>query len=67
MSVHVDDVFMAGNLEVLKNTKDKIKKQFNIHDSRKVKKFVKVYYEWGRDAKYTYEKLTMEKYVNKMV
>ena len=32
-----------------------------------MKKFIRVYYEWGRDAKGSYAKTTMEKYVEKLV
>ena len=32
-----------------------------------MKKFIRVYYEWGRDAKGSYAKKTMEKYVEKLV
>ena len=59
MSVHVDDIFMAGNPETLKVIKENIKEKINISDSRKVKKFLGVYYEWGHDEKGTYAKTTM--------
>ena len=45
MSVHVDDVFMAYWTETLKNNKEIIKEKFNISESGKVKRFLKVYYE----------------------
>ena len=32
-----------------------------------MKNFIGVYYEWGRDAKGTYEKVNMEKYLKKIV
>ena len=51
MSVHVDYLFMAGNPETLKKTKENIKEKFNISESGKAKKFLGVYYEWGSDAK----------------
>ena len=51
MSVHVYDVFMSGKPETLEKIKEKINLNFNIQDYRKVKKFLRVYYEWGRDAK----------------
>ena len=44
-----------------------IKLKFNIQDSGKVRKFIGVYYEWGRDAKGPYAKITMEKDVNKLL
>ena len=47
MSVHVDDVFMAGGPEILKFIKENIKEKFNISESGKVKNFLRVYYEWG--------------------
>ena len=59
MSVHVDDVLMAGKPETLEYIKENIKKEFNISYSRKVKKFLGVYCKWGHDAKGTYEKITM--------
>ena len=40
ISVHVDDVFMAGKPEALKVIKEKIKKKFNISESGNVKKFL---------------------------
>ena len=67
MSVHVDDVFMDGKTETLKNTKEKIKENFNIQEYWKVKKFIGVYYEWGRDAKGTHAKMTTEKDINKLL
>ena len=67
MSVHVDDIFMEGKPETLEKIKEKIKPNFNIQDSSKVKKFLRVYYEWGRDAKRSYKKMTMEKDVKNLV
>ena len=32
-----------------------------------MKKFLGFYYEWGRDTKGPYAKMTMDKYVNKLV
>ena len=32
-----------------------------------MKKFLGVYYEWGYDEKGTYVKMTMEKYIKKLV
>ena len=60
-SVHVYDIFMAGNPETLKIIKENIKEKFNISESRKVKKFLGVYYKCGHDAKGTYAKMTIEK------
>ena len=59
MSVHVYDVITAGKLDTLNNTKENIKKTFNIQDSGKAKYFLGVYYKWGRDAKLTYAKITI--------
>ena len=67
MSAYVGDTCMDGNLETLKNTKEKIKKNFNIQEYGKVKNFLRVYYEWICDAKCTYSKMTTEKDVNKLV
>ena len=66
-SFHVDDVFTEGSPETLKKIKEMIKLKFKIKESRKVRKFLGVYYEWGRDSEGTYTKLTMEKDVNKLV
>ena len=67
MSFHVDDLFMTGNPETLSKIKEMIKQKFNIQESGKVKKFLGMYCEWGRDAKFSYEKMTMEKDVNILV
>ena len=67
MSVHEDGVFMAGKPEVLDKTKDKINMKFNIQDSGKLKNFLRVYYEWGRDAKGLYAKIIMENDIKKLV
>ena len=56
MSVHVEDIFMAGNPETLKNIRENIKEKFNISESGKAKKLLGFYYEWGLDTKVTYEK-----------
>ena len=45
MSVHVDDVFIAGNPKTLKVIREKIKEKFNISESGKVRKFLRVYCE----------------------
>ena len=58
---------MAGKPGTLKNTKEKIKERFHISESKKVKKFLRVYYEWGCDAKGMYAKMTMDKDVKKPV
>ena len=42
ISVNVDDVFMAGKLEMLKVIKEKMKEKFNISESRKVRKVYQV-------------------------
>ena len=51
MSVHVDDVFMAGKSEKLKFVKENIKEKFNISEYGKLKKFPGVYYKWDHDVK----------------
>ena len=67
MPFHMYNVFMAGNPETLKNTKEKIKKIFNIQNSGKVKKFLGVYYKSSHDSKGTYAKMTMDKDAKKLV
>ena len=67
ISFHVEDVLMASKTETLKNTKEIIKEKFNISESGKVRKFLRVYYVWGRKAKGTDVKTTMEKDVNMLV
>ena len=44
-----------------------IKLKLDIQESGTVNKFIGVYYEWGRGAKGLYAKMTMQKYVNKLV
>ena len=44
-----------------------IKLKFNFQDSGKVKKFFRLYYEFGHGAKGMHAKITMEKDVNKLV
>ena len=53
-----DYVFMSGKPGTLEKIKDKIKLKFSIQYYGKVKKFLGVYYEWGRDAKVSYIKMT---------
>ena len=43
MSVHVDDVFMDGKPETIKEIKENIKEKFNISKSGKIKTFIGVY------------------------
>ena len=66
MSVHIDYVFMAGNPETLDKIKEMINLKLNIQEYGKVKKFLGVYHEWDRDAKYSYAKITTEKDFNKL-
>ena len=61
MLVQVDDVFMAGNPETIKDTKENIKEKLKISESGKVKKFLGVYYKWVHNAKGTYAKMTIKK------
>ena len=58
---------MEKNRDTLDKIKEKIKINFSIQFSGKVKKFLRMYYEWGRDAKGLYEKTTMEKDIKKLV
>ena len=67
MSVHLDDVFVAGSPETLESIKELIKLKFNIQESGKVKKFIGVYYEWVHGYKVLEEKITMKKDVKKLV
>ena len=67
MAVCVDNVFMSGKPETLEKIKDNIKLEFSIQESGKVKKFLRVYYEWGHDVKGSYAKNSMEKNVKKLV
>ena len=67
MSVHLDYVFRAAKPETLKKTKENNNLKFNIQESRKVKNFLGVYYECGRDPKGTYAKMTMEEDVNVLI
>ena len=67
MSFHVENLFMAGNMETLNKIKENIKEKFNISESRKVNNFMGFYYEWGHYAKGEYAKMTVNKYVKKLV
>ena len=67
MSIHIDDVFMEGRPEKSEKIKGMINTKFKIQESGKVKKFVIVKYEWGRDAICPYAKMNMEKDVKKLV
>ena len=58
---------MEKNRDTLDKIKEKIKINFSIQFSGKVKKFLRVFYEWGRDAKGLYKKTTTEKEVKKLV
>ena len=40
---------------------------FNIQNSGEVNNSIRVYYEWVCDAKGSYAKITMEKYVKKLI
>ena len=42
---HVDDIFMDGKPETLKNIKENIKEKFIISESMKMKKLLGIYYE----------------------
>ena len=48
--------FMAGNQDTFEKSKEKIQPDFNIQDYRKVKNFLRLYHEWGHDAKGPYKK-----------
>ena len=67
ISVHVDEVFVAGKPETLKDIKEEIKENFNISESGKVQNLLGVYYKWGNNAKGTYVEMTMEKDIKKLV
>ena len=66
ISVHVDNLCMTGKPETLKNIKRNGKSEFQYSIVREVKKFLGIYYEWGRDAKGPYAKINMYKYVKKL-
>ena len=55
VSVHADDVLMTGSPETLEIIKEMIKLKFNIQESGKEKNFLRVYYNYGNDAKGPYE------------
>ena len=59
MSVHVDDFLIARKPEALEKIKEMINLKFNIQESGKLKKFLEVYYEWVRDTKVLYAKMTI--------
>ena len=50
-----------------KNILEYIKEKFNISESEKVNNFLGFYYEWGHYAKGEYAKMTVNKYVKKLV
>ena len=51
MSVYVDYMFMARNMEILEKIKGLINLKVNIQKYGKAKKFLGVYYEWVHDKK----------------
>ena len=61
VSIHVDNLFMAGKSETLKDIKENIKEKFNISSFVKVKTFIGVYCEWVHYEKGAYAKMAMEK------
>ena len=67
MSVHVDDVFMAGKPDILEKLKELIKFNFNIPESVKRENNLGIYYELGHDENDPHTKITMEKEMNKLV
>ena len=67
MSVHVDNIFMTGKTETINNIYKNSKREFNISESRKVRKFIGVYCEGGCYMKGMYAKMTMDKDVKKLV
>ena len=54
-------------METLNNIKENIKEKFNISESGKVNNFLGFYYELGHYAKVTYAKMTINKYLKKLV
>ena len=56
-----DDVVTAGRPDTLENIKEMINLEFNIQESRKMRKFIGVYYEWGHDTKGPSAEINMEK------
>ena len=67
MSIHVDDVFMTVRTETLERTKEMIKLNVNIKESRKVNMLLRVYYKWVDGNKVPYAKITTEKDTKKLV
>ena len=65
ISIHLHYVCMAGRQDTLENIKEIINLKFNIQESGKVKKFIRVHYKSGHDAKGPYAKMTMDKYIKK--
>ena len=51
----------AGRPDTLENIKEMINLEFNIQESRKMRKFIGVYYEWGHDTKGPSAEINMEK------
>ena len=67
LSVHVDDVIVAGKKEFVEELKEKVKERFNITDLGKLKKHLGVNYEWGEDEYGNYVKAEMKKNAEKFI
>lgn len=67
LSVHVDDVIVAGKNEFLEELKIKVKERFNITDLGQLKKHLGVNYEWGTDEYGDYVKAEMRKNAEKFI
>ena len=67
LSIHVDDVIVAGMAEHLEDLKVKIKERFNITDLGQLKKHLGVNYEWGTDEEGDYVKAEMKKNAEKFI
>ena len=61
LSVHVDDVIVAGKSEYVEELKTKVKERFNITDLGQLKKHLGVNYEWGTDENGDFVKAEMRK------
>ena len=67
ISVHVDDVYMAGRPDTLENVRELIKLRFNMKEYSKVISFLGVYYEWGHNNRVPCAKFSMDEDFNKLV
>ena len=67
LSIHVDDVVVAGIKECIDELKVKVMERFNITDLGLLKKHLGVTYEWGTDENGDYVKAEMRKNAEKFI